>query len=97
MATYTGHNGPVLCCIWSPFKPQLIITGSSDFITCIWDYTSPSQSPKEPPNMTSKKKNKHNTRRIPKDKKNQSETRNNSSTSITSIQQSTISADEESN
>lgn len=46
MATYVGHSGPVLCCMWSPLKPQFIITGSSDFMLSIWDYTSPEQSPK---------------------------------------------------
>jgi len=40
-----GHDGPVLSCMWSPLKPQLIITGSLDFTLRVWDYTSPKQSP----------------------------------------------------
>lgn len=47
MGTYMGHDGPVLCCMWSPLKPQLIMTGSSDFMLRIWDYTSPAQLPKQ--------------------------------------------------
>lgn len=51
------HNGPVLCCMWSPLQPQLIITGSSDFMLSIWDYTSPEQSPK--PLLKNKEKPKY--------------------------------------
>lgn len=44
MGTFRGHNGPVLCCMWSPLKPQLIITGASDFMLCIWNYTKQSST-----------------------------------------------------
>lgn len=47
MGTYIGHDGPVLCCMWSPLKPQLIMTGSSDFTLHIWNYSLPAQSPKK--------------------------------------------------
>lgn len=47
MGTYMGHDGPVLCCMWSPLKPQLILSGSSDFTVHIWNYTLPAQSPKQ--------------------------------------------------
>lgn len=60
MGTYVGHSGPVLCCMWSPFKPQLIITGSSDFMLSIWDYTLPEQSPRSF-SEDKKKKSKHKT------------------------------------
>lgn len=46
MGTYMSHDGPVLCCMWSPLKPQFIMTGSSDFVLRIWDYTSAEQAPK---------------------------------------------------
>lgn len=47
MGTYIGHDGPVLCCMWSPLKPQMIMTGSSDFMLRVWDYTLAEQSPKQ--------------------------------------------------
>lgn len=57
MGTYMGHNGPVLCCMWSPLKPQLVMTGSSDFMLRIWDYTLPEQSPKQLSEIKVVKKN----------------------------------------
>lgn len=57
MGTYMAHDGPVLCCMWSPLKPQLILTGSSDFMLRIWDYTLPAQSPKQLPEIKIIKKN----------------------------------------
>lgn len=45
LGTFTGHDAPVLSCMWSPLKPQLIITGSVDFTLRVWDYTSLAQAP----------------------------------------------------
>ena len=36
IGTYTGHSGPVFCCMWSPLDPDFIITGSADFTVQIW-------------------------------------------------------------
>ncbi|XP_036142555.1 gem-associated protein 5-like [Monomorium pharaonis] len=56
MGTYMGHIGPVLSCMWSPLKPQLIMTGSSDFTLHVWNYTLPEQSPKQLSDIKGKKK-----------------------------------------
>lgn len=68
-----GHDGPVLCCMWSPLKPQMIMTGSSDFTLHIWNYTLPAQSPKQPSDIkTTKKKCKQ--KKSPKSKMDDHET-----------------------
>lgn len=36
IGTFTGHSGPVFCCMWSPLDPDFIITGSADFTVKIW-------------------------------------------------------------
>lgn len=83
-----GHRGPVLCCMWSPLKPQLIITGSSDFMLSIWNFTCPEQSPK-PFSEERKKQHKHKTQKykIPNGKTIVSETNGkpitNNSTNLT--------------
>lgn len=79
MGTYVGHEGPVLCCMWSPLKPQLIMTGSSDFMLHIWNYTLPAQSPKQVPNKTKenvkkKSKQKKSTKNKTDDRETSSET-----------------------
>lgn len=69
MGTYVGHEGPVLCCMWSPLKPQLIMTGSSDFMLHVWNYTLPEQMPKQLPNKT-----KENLKKKSKQKKSKNKT-----------------------
>lgn len=70
MGTYIGHDGPVLCCMWSPLKPQLIMTGSSDFMLRIWDYTLAEQSPKQMSDIKFLKKKQKSQKKSSKSKTN---------------------------
>jgi len=63
-----GHDGPVLCCMWSPLKPQLIMTGSSDFTLHIWNYTLPAQSPKQLSDIKAMKKKHKQQKKLSKNK-----------------------------
>lgn len=73
MGTYLGHDGPVLCCMWSPLKPQLIMTGSSDFTLHIWNYTLPVQSPKKLSDIKAMKKKHKQQKKSPKNKTDEHE------------------------
>lgn len=84
MGTYMGHDGPVLCCMWNPLKPQLIMTGSSDFMLRIWDYTLAEQSPKQISDikiLQKKQKQKKYSKATKEMSKNKTNEENNSTTS----------------
>ena len=34
---FSGHSGRVMCCLWHPTRPGLVITGSEDTTLHIWD------------------------------------------------------------
>ena len=79
MGTYMSHDGPVLCCMWSPLKPQLIMTGSSDFTLHIWNYTLSAQSPKQPSDIKASKKKQKQQKKL----KNKTDDHENNSTTST--------------
>lgn len=54
IATYKGHSGPVLCCMWSPLSSNFIITGSADFTVRIWKIDH--NLPQEPVHQKTSKK-----------------------------------------
>lgn len=85
MGTYMGHDGPVLSCMWSPLKPQLIMTGSSDFTLHIWNYTLPAQSPKQLSDIKAEKK-KHKQQK--KSSKNKTDNHDNNLTTPNPVSQS---------
>lgn len=37
ISCFTRHNGPLFCCLWSPFTPSLAITTGQEGLICIWN------------------------------------------------------------